>query len=77
MGAWHAALKNLSRIQTVEIYAVCSCENSQGIVGSGRARQGDGYSANVFNAYQELQKKGWTYDEEGNWICPECKVDND
>jgi hypothetical protein len=28
-------------------------------------------------AIKNAKKKGWTYDKEGNWLCPACSKDGE
>jgi len=62
--AYQKALRNMRAIPYRDIYAncvVCDDEGWRGEIGMTKQL-----------AVKEFQAEGWTYDKNGNWICPNC-----
>ena len=73
MNAYHKALKNMNRLQVIEVTVECKCEWTFVLDGGmGSAIPGGGFCTTLPEACQRIRKAGWTYDKDGNWLCPKC-----
>ena len=71
MNAWHKALENVYREVTAFVMILCSdCEGGEHL------EEQTLDCPTKLEAIKNAKAKGWTYDKEGNWLCPECTKNN-
>jgi hypothetical protein len=79
MSAWHQALKNVERTLMAEVHIYCTGIESDG---SGRCGM-EHYMDQVLDcptkleAIKSAKEIGWTYDKNGNWLCPYCSKESE
>jgi hypothetical protein len=83
MGAWHKALKNIDRTLLAEVSIECSRGGwGRGLRGRTIAEANKCWkqhfecdfaeAATKQDGARNAKKDGWTYDKDGNWLCPVC-----
>lgn len=83
MSAFHKALENVHRVPLFEVLIYCSGTGTWGegsqerfhLDGScgGRHHEDDLLGCPTkWDAVKNAQEAGWTWDKNGNWLCPEC-----
>ena len=77
MNAWHKALQNVLRIPMAEVHISCSGRNGKGRECYRSHEELDALNnPTKLEAIKNAKAEGWTYDKDGNWICPECTKNN-
>ncbi len=71
MNAWHKAMRNVWRCVMADVTILCSNDEKAGCEGEHREDQTLDCPTKL-EAIKNAKKKGWTYDKEGNWLCPDC-----
>jgi len=72
MGAWHKALKLVGGREPVrEFFVEC------GILGCSGDDEHADYGNTKFKAVAWFRQSGWTYNEDGNWLCPYCSKEGE
>jgi hypothetical protein len=71
MNAWHKAMENVWRCVTASVTIYCT-----GCDGCHHEEQSMDCPTKM-EAIKNAKAKGWTYDKEGNWLCPACSKEND
>jgi hypothetical protein len=77
MSAWHKALKNMNRLQVIEVTVECKCGCAFIDESMGSAMPGAGFCATLPEACQRIRKAGWTYTKDGEWLCPKCSKEGE
>ncbi len=84
MSAFHKALENVERVPLFEVLIHCSGTGTWGATASQERFREDGCCTishherdllarpTKFDAVKNAKENGWTWDEDGNWLCPEC-----
>jgi len=84
MSAWHKALQNVRRAVLAEVSIYCTgtvakypWSGDPGVYPTGKCTQAH-YEEEPLERPTRLEgiknakAKGWTYDKDGNWLCPVC-----
>ena len=71
MNAWHKAMENVWRCVIASVTIYCTgCDE-----GCHEEEQSMDCPTKL-EAVKNAKAKGWTYDKEGNWLCPACSKNN-
>tara|TARA_Y100001963_G_scaffold136922_1_gene200049 strand:- start:596 stop:838 length:243 start_codon:yes stop_codon:yes gene_type:complete len=73
MNAWHKALEKVQRVVEARVYIDCiNGDRCNGFHWEDQSLD----CPTKMEAIKNAKKKGWTYDKDGNWLCPACSKNN-